>query len=141
MIINDRPARLGQSLVETALLLPILLLLSVVTIDLARGIYYYSVIYNAAREGTRFAIVVQQPYNTTTLDKTGIEAAARDKAIGLDQSNLTIDIRNQIISDTIKVDVIYCFNLVTPLAEKFINSNCKNGGINLKTSSTMTIER
>ena len=47
----------GQSLVEMALVLPILLLLVLTFIDLARGVYYYSTLGNAVREGTRYASV------------------------------------------------------------------------------------
>lgn len=47
----------GQSLVEMALVLPILLLLVLTFIDLARGVYYYSTLGNAVREGARYASV------------------------------------------------------------------------------------
>lgn len=141
MRIGHRPGKNGQTLVELALLLPVLLLLSVVTIDLGRAVYYYSVIYNVARETARIAIVNQQPYNTEVVNEGYIVTEASEKAIGLNPSGLTIDIRDAIISDTIKVDVDYCFNLVTPIAQQFIHSNCRNGGFKLNTSSTMTIER
>jgi Flp pilus assembly protein TadG len=147
MSIRHFPFRNGQSLVEMALLLPILLLLSVVTIDIGRGIYYYSVIYNAAREGARYGIVHQQPDNINPLDTGGIELTARNMAIGLNQSNLTVSVQSPIISDTIKVDVKYCFQLVTPIAKGFLNSKCTDNdgkkleAFELKTSSTMAIER
>jgi Flp pilus assembly protein TadG len=120
-----------------ALLLPVLLLLSVVTIDLGRGIYYYSVIFNAAREGARYGIVHQQHDNSIPSDTAGIEAAVKDLAIGLDQSQLTITVMSPIISETIKVSVIYRFELVTPIAILFKN----NGYFLLHTSSSMKIER
>ena len=51
---------LGQSLIEFALLLPLLLLLIMGLFDIGRAIFYFAVLNNAVREGTRFAIV--QPY-------------------------------------------------------------------------------
>jgi hypothetical protein len=51
----------GQTLVEFALLLPLLLVLVMALFDIGRAILYYSVLNTAAREGTRFAIV--QPDN------------------------------------------------------------------------------
>ena len=125
----------GQTLVEFALLLPALLLLTVVTLDLGRGVYYYSVIYNAAREGARYAIVHQQQYNTIPVDVAGIEAAVRNKAIGLDQSKLELIPAPQIITNTIKVEVTYTFEPVTPLGLFSIDD------FDLHSSSTMLIER
>ena len=42
---------------ETALVLPIFLVMVLGTIDFGRAIYYYSIIANGAREGARYAIV------------------------------------------------------------------------------------
>jgi len=128
----------GQSLVEMALLLPVLLLLSVVTLDMGRGVYYYSVIYNAAREGARYGIVHQQPYNTSPLDTVGIEAAVRKLAIGLDEDQLKVP-EPVITGDLLQVTVTYKFQLVTPFARYFVS--CHPGCINLTSSSTMLIER
>ena len=47
----------GQNLLEFALTLPLLLLLIMGIFDLGRGIYYYSAIHNAAREGARYGAV------------------------------------------------------------------------------------
>ena len=124
----------GQSMVEMALLLPVLLLLTVVTLDLGRGVYYYTVIYNAAREGARYAIVHQEQNNTVPVDITGIETAIKSKAIGLDLSKLVIP-QPQIITDKIQVEVSYTFEPVTPLGLFKIED------INLHTRSTMLIER
>jgi uncharacterized protein (UPF0333 family) len=117
----------GQTMVEFALLIPALLLLTVVMLDLGRGVYYYSVIYNAAREGARYGIIHPD-------DVVGIEAAARDLAIGLDQSKLIINPAT-IISDTIQVEVHYSFEPVTPLGLFSIDD------FDLHTRSTMLIEQ
>jgi TadE-like protein len=125
----------GQSLVEMALLLPVLLLISVVAIDLGRGIYYYSAIYNAAREGARYGII--HPDNIT-----GIEQKAIDMAVGvnLHNSNITVtpDPADNNI-DTIKVSITYKFEVVTPIARLFTKCSCNS--ITLQTSSTMYVER
>lgn len=44
----------GQSLVELALLLPVLIMLLMGTVDLGRAFYTYVAITNAAREGARY---------------------------------------------------------------------------------------
>jgi Flp pilus assembly protein TadG len=45
----------GQSIVEAAMVLPVLLLLLVVVVDASRAFDAYIVLTNAAREGARFA--------------------------------------------------------------------------------------
>ena len=47
----------GQSLVEFALLLPLLMVLVMGLFEIGRAVFYYSALNNAAREGTRVAIV------------------------------------------------------------------------------------
>jgi Flp pilus assembly protein TadG len=47
----------GQTLIEFALLLPMLLLIIMGLFDVGRGVFYYAVLNTAVREGTRFAIV------------------------------------------------------------------------------------
>ena len=56
----------GQSLVEMALVLPILLLLVAAIADFGRAFNSYIVITNAAREGARFAARVD---HTDTIDE------------------------------------------------------------------------
>lgn len=54
---NGRKITRGQSLVEMALILPVLLLLVLTFLDLGRAVYYYSTIGNAVRDGARYASV------------------------------------------------------------------------------------
>jgi hypothetical protein len=132
----------GQSLVEMALLLPILLLLSVVTLDLGRGIYYYSTIYNAAREGARYGIIHPD-------DTVGIINAAEQLTVGLNKDQLYVGScecnKNCVYENSspanykniIRVKVSYNFELVTPLANIFTSG----GLIPMYSTSMMAIER
>jgi Flp pilus assembly protein TadG len=54
-----RDRRNGQGLVEFALVAPIFLLILIATFDLGRGVFAYTSMTNAAREGARLAIVNQ----------------------------------------------------------------------------------
>lgn len=47
----------GQSLIEFALLLPLLMLIIMGLFDLGRAVFYYAILNTAVREGTRYAIV------------------------------------------------------------------------------------
>lgn len=49
----------GQGLVEFALIAPILLLILLAIFDVGRGVFAYTAVTNAAREGARLAIVNQ----------------------------------------------------------------------------------
>ena len=55
----QRPATVGQALVEFALMIPIFLFLIVALFDMGRAVFAYNTLTNAAREGARMAIVNQ----------------------------------------------------------------------------------
>ncbi len=51
----------GQAMVEFALLLPLILLILLAFMELGRIVYFKSALYNAVREGARYAVVQQLP--------------------------------------------------------------------------------
>lgn len=67
----------GQGLVETALVLPLILLLFMGLFDFGRAIFYYNSVSEAARNGVRVAIV-----NQTQADICQV-AAERASGLGL----------------------------------------------------------
>ena len=74
-------AERGQALVEFALTVPILLMLVFGIIDLARLIFAYTQVIDAARNGVRYGIVEGlDAGNVQYLDCYGIEDAARHTA-------------------------------------------------------------
>ncbi len=136
----------GQTLVEWALVLPVLVLIVLVVLDVGRAVYYYSTIYNSAREGARYGIV---HYNDSSLADS-IKEQVESFAVGLDPDSLTInstelnkDYGTYNPADTdqelsyIRVDVSYKFAVVTPLAAPFIKSD----ELTLVTESTMQVEK
>jgi Flp pilus assembly protein TadG len=70
---------LGQSLVELALVLPIILLLFMAIFDFGRAIFAFNTVSNAARDGARTAIVDQR----STAGVSNAAKAAADQAVGL----------------------------------------------------------
>jgi Flp pilus assembly protein TadG len=122
----------GQALVEWALILPILLVILLVTIDMGRAVYYYSVIYNAAREGARYGTIDHT-------DVTGIELAAKNLAVGLDTSYPVFEVTtftNGPPLTHIRVTVTYQFIPATPMVAALMGSNT----ITLTSQSTMRLE-
>jgi Flp pilus assembly protein TadG len=108
----------GQALVEFALVLPLLILLMVGVFDLGWGIYCYTVVSSAAREGAR--------YGTTDLTINSIQNQAVANTVGLNLSpsqvqvtcsyngsTVTCDPNNQQSGETITVKVPYTFNPIT----------------------------
>lgn len=116
----------GQTLVEFALLIPIFLLLVVGFLDLGRAVYYFSAIHNAAREGARYAVVLDRSDNSGnfTADQIiNIKTLARDKAVNVGLSVADIDVYQPSSTptapnrniDVIRVCVNYDFAPITPL--------------------------
>lgn len=136
----------GQTLVEYALMLPLMLLIILFLADAGRAVYYYSVIHNAAREGARAGIICEPTATTCTVDPNLAVNAARILTVGLDQALLDIDVNfldlsgNEVSeAEAIKLGVIveYSFSPVTPLVSRFI----PGGVLTLVNQSTMNIER
>lgn len=135
----------GQSLLEFGLIIMALLLLVVGILDLGRVIYTYSVIFNAAREGARYAILS----DAESLDSAGITSAAKQHIVGLDPANVhvtvtaladTADLDEDGITDEVlqvRVTVTTSFSAVTPLTIPFLGSS---NMITLRSSSTMRLE-
>lgn len=113
-------AHLGQSLVEFAIILPALLLISILVFDLGRVVYYSSTIHNAAREAARYAIVYPN-------DEGLIMQQAEDYAIGLDIAGNIVVCWHYDPGDTtsfpppsVRVKITYNFRPATPVVERFL---------------------
>jgi Flp pilus assembly protein TadG len=74
----------GQTLAEFALVVPLILLLLLGAVDLGRAVFAYNTLAQAARTGTRTAIVNQDP---ATVRSRVIESAA---TLGLATSNVDV---------------------------------------------------
>jgi len=140
----NHSSRRGQTLVEFALILLVLLTLAVFIFDLGRAVYYYSAIQNAAREGVRYGAVnpVVGP-TTVTEDAPGMKAAAVNYAIGLGlelsevQAGMgTPELVGGYANPTVKVSIAYTFTPATPLLANFLSG----GVITLRGQSVMRTE-
>ena len=123
----------GQSLVELALILPIIVLLMFGTVEFGRVFYSYITVTSAVREGVRQAAVGKTDEE--------IEARIRD-AVTLAEANT----RLQILSITpaegartpgvpVSVEIRYNMPLITPLISDFLTNP-----LPLTASATMRIE-
>ena len=129
----------AQSLVEFALIIPLLLLLLLGFFDLGRAIINLSALSNAVREGTRAGIVMaydEDAIKDIVLDYAFTTTLTRDN-IGVVP---TAD--NFGTLKTLQITANYCFVPVTPGVAAIVGNNCTGGdsGIPLTTNSIMRYE-
>ena len=135
----------GQSIVEFALVAPLLILLVLALFDFGRAVYAYNAISNAAREGARVAIVDQTV--TSGIPVAATEAANQATALGLNPSDinqvrvlyrlpdLSASCPDRGIGCVAEVRVQYQFRAVTPVIGAII------GPVSLSTTTQIPIER
>ncbi len=120
------PRRRGQALVEFALVAPIFFLLLFAIIDFGRYVYYVEILNNAAREGTRYAIV----HGDLSIAPTGppgdpsgaaVKEVVRKYAVGVIGDSTVLDIQpswpdgDNVRESLVTVIVTYQFRSLIPL--------------------------
>jgi Flp pilus assembly protein TadG len=107
-----RKSDAGQALVEFSLVLPIMLLMLFALVDFGRGFYSWLVVTNAVREGARVGAVQA----TEAVIKTKVvETASGLDPTRLDPAAVTYDNAAHTRGSTVRVDVTYHFQYVTPV--------------------------
>jgi len=116
---NKNNLKKGQSMVETALILPIVILILMGIIDFGLMFNKYLIINNASREGARKAAVGGTDYE--------IYSAVSNVTSSLEFSNLTITIYpNETLrkkGEEVTVTVQYRNNLITPIVSAIVNKS------------------
>jgi Flp pilus assembly protein TadG len=154
----SRPRPRGQSLVEFALVFPIIVLLIMGFAEIGRAVYAFNTIANAARQGARVAAVNQLADVTECDESRPIEdpyephwsmrgcAILAGKTIGITTSNVSIAYSappdttltctpTLHIGCIAAVTVTYHFTLTTPFVSNLI------GPFTMSQTSSMPIER
>lgn len=121
----------GQTLVEFALILPLLVLILMGVFDFGRAFYAYNNISGGAREGARYGVI--HPTETAA-----IEGRVEAHAVALDPTELTINVdpAGGQRGDPLTVTVTYDFYAITPLIGQIIGNP-----MTLRSSATMIIEQ
>lgn len=132
----------GQSLVEFALVFPILFLLVTGFFDLGRAVFYYSSLSNSVREGTRYAIVHEETINEVA-ENDGymlLQQKVEEFSFGLNPSDLTIAVVVEMDEndrrESVSITATYMFNPITPGIKQIFGAKT---GIPITTQSTMRI--
>jgi hypothetical protein len=126
-LINEK----GQSLVEFAILLPLLLLLLMGILEFGIMLNSYLTINNSAREGARLGIV--------SGSNIEIEELIVSISPNLNTENLVVNITplegSRTSGGTLTVEVIYNYQVIIPII-----SNILNDVVVLKAQTSMRIE-
>jgi Flp pilus assembly protein TadG len=135
----------GQSLVEFALILPVLLVMLAAALDLGRVFYAHITLNNAAREGAFEAAAnpesfdAGQPCNTTTNRVVcRVQLEAKDSNVTIDAADIDVDCSvtgcPEQSGSLVTVSVSGEFQLITPLLAVIF------GGQTIPLSSTATAQ-
>jgi hypothetical protein len=132
--------RRGQTLVEFAVILPVLVLVLMGIFDFGRAIYAFNTISNASREAVRLGIVDQ---NVTLVENRALDHAP---SLGLTAGDVDIVFRQPngsaavcaapiAIACDVEVVVRYRYQAATPLIGNIV------GVINMSSTSRQPVER
>jgi len=135
----------GQSLVEFALIFPIVFFLITGFFDLGRAVFYYSSLNNAVREATRYAIVNKEALISAddptydTLQKKVIEYAF---GMSSDKMNIIVTVdkdEDEILFTTVTIQATYLYEPIIPCI-KGIQVLCRStAGISITARSKMLV--
>jgi hypothetical protein len=132
----------GQSLVEFAIIFPIIFFLITGFLDLGRAVFYYSSLTNAVSEATRYAIVHKTDINNAFITPTNnsLQDKVMEYAFGMKLNRadiiVTIPIKVNNIFKTVSIEATYLFKPITPGIKALFGSSA---GISIKAYSKMRI--
>lgn len=121
----------GQALVEIALVLPIILLLIFGIIEFGRIFNAYIIVYNASREGARYAAIGKKGSDVQT------EVTERTASLvgGVTVKVNPQDTRTQ--GTEVQVTVKYDLSLITPIVGPLISST---KSLHIESTTAMRVE-
>jgi Flp pilus assembly protein TadG len=135
----------GQSLLETALTLPLILLIAVGILEFGRAFQTWQVVTNAAREGARVAILP----NTTTTDvqsrvMTYLQGGALDNyqnaTVTVNQNNTLTVGAGTAASSVVSVNYPFSFLVMNPVANLVVNGSTVGTPLTLTAAAEMRNE-
>ncbi len=132
----------GQSLVEFALIFPLIFLLITGFLDVSRAIFAFASVSNAVREGTRYATVSKTDLNAayaSPADNSIIDKVI-SKAVGVKLTKSQVSVVIQKDSDgyftNISITATHMFTPITPGLKQIFGTKT---GIPITAQSTMRI--
>jgi Flp pilus assembly protein TadG len=116
----------GQSMVEFALALPILVLVIFGLVDLGRAVYINNSLAEAARDGARYGSVQARAYDDARL--SGVEAWVADRLNGVPSPTITAECTPSrpalgcTVNDVLVVTVASDVQMITPIIGQIVGT-------------------
>jgi hypothetical protein len=107
----------GQSMVEMALTMPILILIVAGILDLGRASFTFIALSDAAAEGAAYAAI----HPTDTAQVINRAADSSNGLVVLDPGMISVDFAALTPGSPITVTVEYEYRLLTPIIQSFVN--------------------
>jgi len=135
----------GQALVETAIAVPLLLLVSVLIFEFGRAYQVAQVITNAAREGARVAVLpgattADVQSRVTTYLQTGAVAGYSSATIAVNQSATVVVGAGTASASIVTVTYPFSFMVLNPVVNLVVNGSALGTPLNLTASAEMRNE-
>jgi len=130
---KHRKAEKGQSLLEFALIVPILLIILAGVLDLGRLYYAYVAVTDAAAEGASYAAIHPQANERAEVLQRAQEASGA--LVQIDPTMVQVDCPAVAAGAPITVTVSYSFTVATPLLNVIVPS----GELRLRAVATESI--
>jgi len=130
---KHRKAEKGQSLLEFALIVPILLIILAGVLDLGRLYYAYVAVTDAAAEGASYAAIHPQANERAEVLQRAQEASGA--LVQIDPTMVQVDCPAVAAGAPITVTVSYSFTVATPL----LNVMVPSGELRLRAVATEPI--
>ncbi len=154
-MLQGRQGDRGQDLVEYAIVFPVLMLLLLGIIEFGRIIYSYNAISNAAREGTRLAVLPGTANRNNLAAAIALSPAACDpspanpilqrvcdRAMALSRADLQVTVSQPDLDLNGEPDPIVRIRVVYtgPFLTNVILQAVRRGGLRLEAAATMRLE-
>ena len=130
---KHKKAEKGQSLLEFALIVPILLIILAGVLDLGRLYYAYVAVTDAAAEGASYAAIHPQANERAEVLQRAQEASGA--LVQIDPTMVQVDCPAVAAGAPITVTVSYSFTVATPLLNVIVPS----GELRLRAVATESI--
>jgi len=141
----------GAALVETAFVLPIMLLVCVGILEFGRAYQTWQVVTNAAREGARVAILPEYPDDSvkarvrTYLKNGGLPATIVDGAntkVLITATTIPVDTAGTVTASAARIVVEYPFEFMVlqPVAQLVVNGSTAGAPFTMRMTTIMRNE-
>lgn len=145
MVMNTRHSERGNALIETAITIPILLLLMVGIFEVGRAYETWQVLTNAAREGARMSVT---PNSNTATAEALVRRYMADGQLG-NSATADVDVDNNaslVVNGTtvgaslVTVDYPFQFIMLQPVARLVVPTSRAGDAITMRATALMRNE-